>query len=253
MIAVKFLLTMYLIYVKITKIIYQGDMMNVLILNGSPKCEKSDTLCMSNAFARGIVSVSGGDTVTVHTAEKHIEYCTGCFICKKTGKCIIDDDMQEILDKISKSDVVIFSFPVYCHSMPAALKVAVERTMPLSFEKIVKSEGGNYHHIEREDAKKKRFVMICGSGYPQSRDDFELIRKTFLRTFRQCDAVITVEESPLFNIKDAAPAAKPRLQLLEKAGAEYAEYGAVSEQTMEALSVPMIPEEIYMRFANGEK
>ena len=226
--------------------------MKVLILNGSPKCEKSDTLHMSAAFARGICSVSGGDVHIIHTAQKRIEYCTGCFICKKTGRCVIDDDMKEILDAIAGCDVVIFSFPVYCHSMPASLKIVVERTMPLSFEKIVKGEEG-YHHAARDGAKKKRFVMICGSGYPQSRDDFELIRKTFLRTFRQCDAVITVEESPLFNIPDAAFAAKPRLELLEAAGAEYISSGAVSEQTEKALAVPMIPEEIYMRFANGEK
>ena len=161
--------------------------------------------------------------------------------------------MQSILDAIKESDVVIFSFPVYCHAMPAALKVVVERTMPLSFEKIVKNEEGHYHHVARDDAKQKRFVMICGSGYPQSKDDFELIRKTFKRTFRQCDAVITVEESPLFNIPDAALAAKPCLSLLERAGAEYVSEGAVSKQTLQALAVPMIPEEIYMRFANGEK
>ena len=227
--------------------------MKVLILNGSPKCEKSDTLHMSIAFARGIVSVSGGDVNVIHTASKHIEYCTGCFICKKTGQCVIDDDMQDIIDKIKESDVVIFSFPVYCHAMPAALKVVVERTMPLSREKIVKGDEGHYHHAAREDAKKTRFVMICGSGYPQSRDDFELIKKTFKHTFRQCDAVITVEESPLFNIPDAAPAVKPCLALLERAGVEYVTDNAVSEQTMTALAVPMIPEEIYMKFANGEK
>ena len=227
--------------------------MKILILNGSPKCEKSDTLHISSAFARGIVSVSGGEVSVIHTAQKRIEYCTGCFICKKTGQCVIEDDMQAILDEIKESDVVIFSFPVYCHAIPAALKVVIERTMPLSLEKIVKGEEGHYHHAAREGAKKTRFVMICGSGYPQSRDDFELIKKTFKRTFRQCDAMIAVEESPLFNIPDAALAVKPCIALLERAGAEYVSDGAVSGKTTAALAVPMIPEEIYMRFANGEK
>ena len=39
----------------------------------------------------------------------------------------------------------------------------------------------------------------------------------------------------------------------EAAGAEYISKGYISDQTTQALSVPMIPEEIYMRFANGEK
>ena len=227
--------------------------MRVLILNGSPKCEKSDTLHISAAFARGICAVSGGEIRTVHTAQKRIEYCTGCFICKKTGQCVIDDDMTEIFDGIKESDIVIFSFPVYCHSIPAALKVVIERTMPLSAERIEKNDSGHYHHVSRKDAKQTRFVMVCGSGYPQSKDDFELITKTFRRTFRQCDLTLTVEESPLFSIKDAEPFTKPRLALLEAAGKEYVSDGAVSGKTVKALSVPMIPEEIYMRFANGEK
>ena len=227
--------------------------MKVLILNGSPKCEKSDTLHMSASFARGMCSVSGGDVRVIHTAEKRVEYCTGCFICKKTGECVIDDDMKEILDAIKEADTVILSFPLYCHSMPAALKAVVERTMPLTAERIEKNAEGDYHHKERDNSGRKRFVMICGSGYPHSRADFELTEKTFRRTFRGCDTVITVEESPLFNIKEAEPVARPRLELLEKAGAEYAESGAVSDETYKQLAVPMIPEEIYMKFANGEK
>ena len=225
--------------------------MDVLILNGSPKCEKSDTLHMARAFARGMISASEGNVRVIHTASKRIEYCSGCFVCKKTGRCVIDDDMKDILDAVNESDVTLFSFPVYCHSVPAAMKVVIERTMPLSHEEIV-NDGGHYHHTARDGAAKKRFVMICGSGYPQSKDDFDLIKKTFCRTFRQCDAFITVEESPLFNIPDASPAAGPRLALLEEAGKEYALTGAVSEKTSKALAVPMIPEEIYIRFANGK-
>ncbi len=227
--------------------------MKILILNGSPKCEKSGTLKMSNAFARGIASVTGGEISVIHAAEKRIEYCSGCFICKKTGECVLEDDMGDILDQIKQSDFVIFGFPLYCHSMPAALKVIVERTMPLTAEKIVKGEDGKYHHAEREGAKKQRFVMICGSGYPGSREDFINTEKTFRRSFPQCDCVVTVEESPLFSIKEAEAFSGPRLSLLEAAGAEYAEHGAVSEATEKALGVPMIPEEIYMKFANGEK
>lgn len=226
--------------------------MKVLILNGSPKCEKSGTLKMSAAFARGICE-GGGEVKTIHAAEKHIEYCNGCFICKKTGVCVIDDDMADILDKIKESDIVIFSFPLYCHSMPAALKSVTERTMPLTAERIIKGGDGKYRHAEREGAKKQRFVMICGSGYPGSREDFETTAKTFKRSFPQCDCVIAVEESPLFNVKDAAPFAAPRLAQLEQAGAEYIKDGKVSDTTAKALTVPMIPEEIYMKFANGEK
>ena len=166
--------------------------MKVLILNGSPKCEQSGTLKMSKAFSEGICS-KGGEVRIIHAAAKRIEYCDGCFVCKKTGECVKNDDMADILSEIKDSDIVIFSFPLYCHSMPAALKSVIERTMPLTSEKIVKGADGKYHHAERENAKKQRFVMICGSGYPGSQQDFDNTEATFRRSFPQCDCVITVE------------------------------------------------------------
>ena len=228
--------------------------MSILILNGSPKCEKSDTLKMSEAFARGISDVSGGEIKIIHTAEKKIGYCTGCFICKKNGgTCVIDDDAADIIKTMLKSDYVIFSFPLYCHSMPSSLKVFIERLMPLSSMKIVKDAEGDYRHEAQADLSKMKRIMICGSGYPGSKRDFELTEATFRRSFPDCGLAVCMEESPLFNIKDAEPVALPRLELLKKAGAEYAENGRLSEDTRAALDAPMIPEEIYMRFANGVK
>lgn len=97
--------------------------MKILVFNGSPKRENSDTLHITNAFLEGMKEASDQEIRLIHVVDKHIEYCMGCFACKfNGGNCIHDDDMREILEEIINSDLLVFSFPLYCYSMPAPLK-----------------------------------------------------------------------------------------------------------------------------------
>lgn len=58
--------------------------------------------------------------------------------------------MKEILEEILLSDIIIFSFPLYCYGMPAILKAVLDRTMPLSKMTMVK-ENDQYYHVGRSD------------------------------------------------------------------------------------------------------
>ena len=73
----------------------------ILVFNGSPKKEKSDTLHITKAFIEGMKSVNDYDISIVDVIDKNINYCKGCFTCKKNGgMCIYNDDMQDILKMI---------------------------------------------------------------------------------------------------------------------------------------------------------
>ena len=107
--------------------------MKILVFNGSPKKEKSDTMHITRAFLDGMKDAAPQEIRIIDVIDRHIEYCTGCFACKRNGgTCIHDDDMRGILDAILDSDLLLFSFPLYCYGMPAPLKCLLDRTMPLS-------------------------------------------------------------------------------------------------------------------------
>ena len=55
--------------------------MKILVINGSPKKENSDTMHITRAFLDGMNGVSENEVHTIHAIDKHIEYCTGCFAC----------------------------------------------------------------------------------------------------------------------------------------------------------------------------
>ncbi len=100
----------------------------VLILSGSPrKGGNSDTLC--DEFMRG-AKEAGNDVEKIRISEKKIGYCRACYYCQKSGgKCIIDDDMGEIMQKIIDADVIVLSSPVYFYSIDAQLKTVIDRTV----------------------------------------------------------------------------------------------------------------------------
>ena len=107
--------------------------MKILVLNGSPKRDKSDTMHITRAFLDGMNEVNENEIKTINVIDKHIEYCTGCFACMRNGgDCIYHDDMKEILEEILISDLLIWSYPLYCYGMPAPLKALLDRTLPLS-------------------------------------------------------------------------------------------------------------------------
>ena len=225
--------------------------MKILVLNGSPKKDKSDTLCITRAFLDGMKEVSPQEIRLIHAVDCHIEYCTGCFACMHNGgTCIHDDDMKDILREILDSDLLLFSFPLYCYGMPAPLKALLDRTMPLS-SMAMKKVGERYEHVGQADFSCLRYMMICGCGFPNSRQNFEPAIMQFKLCFPENRTILTVPESPMFNVRQAAAVTEPRLALVRQAGRQYAETGAVDPSLAEQINSPMIPEEQYAAIVNS--
>lgn len=226
--------------------------MKTLVFNGSPKRDKSDTLRITRTFLEGMKEVSEQEITTLHVIDKHIEYCMGCFACKRNGgTCIQDDDMRAILGEILNSDLLLFSFPLYCYGMPAHLKALLDRTMPLS-SMAMQKVGERYEHVCQADFSRLRYVMICGCGFPNSKHNFEPAVAQFKLCFPNNHTIITVPESPMFNAPEADVVTKPRLELVKKAGRQYAESGTIDAELLAEIGSPMIPEDVYARIANGE-
>ncbi|MGA2570126.1 MAG: flavodoxin family protein [Terracidiphilus sp.] len=109
----------------------------VLILSSSPrKGGNSDTLC--DRFLAGAMEANHR-VEKVSLVEKKINYCTGCYSCRGSGKCAQKDDMAEILDRMIAADVIVLSTPVYFYTMCAQMKTVIDRTVA-RYTKIANKE-----------------------------------------------------------------------------------------------------------------
>lgn len=225
--------------------------MKILVLNGSPKRDKSDTMHITRAFLDGMNDAAAQEIHIIHVIDKHIEPCTGCFACMRGGgDCIHDDDMQAILEEILASDLLIWSFPLYCCGMPAPLKALLDRTLPLS-SMTMRKVGERYEHVEQADFSRLRYLMICGCGFPNSRHNFEPAIAQFRLCFPGRHPILTVPESPMFNAPKASVVTEPRLALVRKAGHQFARTREIAPELIEEIGTPMIPEEQYAAIVNG--
>ena len=110
-----------------------------LILSSSPrKGGNSDILC--DEFAKGAIA-SGHSVEKVFLRDKKINYCTGCGLCNSNNYsgCSQKDDMEEILNKMIGSDVIVMATPVYFYSMCAQMKVFIDRCCA-KYTKILNKE-----------------------------------------------------------------------------------------------------------------
>ncbi|MGM9619344.1 MAG: flavodoxin family protein [Oscillospiraceae bacterium] len=98
----------------------------VLILSGSPRQGgNSDLLC--DEFLRGAME-AGNRAEKIFLGSKKIAPCNGCYYCTTSGgKCAIQDDMAEILDKMQEADVIVMASPVYFYSIDAQMKALIDR------------------------------------------------------------------------------------------------------------------------------
>ncbi|MBR2590509.1 MAG: flavodoxin family protein [Clostridia bacterium] len=224
--------------------------MKILVFNGSPKKDASDTMHITRAFLEGMQEEIPCDIQIMHVIEKNIHYCSGCFSCMHGGKCIYDDDMQEILQQILESDLIIWSFPLYAYGMPAVLKALLERTLPLTSMAMQKA-GERYEHVARCDVSQLKYMMICGCGFPNSKHNFEPAVAQFCNSFAHNHTVITVPESPMFNAPEAAMVTAPRLEKVKEAGRQYAKSAAIDETLLAEICSPMIPEQQYAAIVNS--
>ena len=225
--------------------------MKILVLNGSPKRDKSDTMHVTRAFLEGMKETGAQEVEIINAVDKHIEYCTGCFACMHNGgKCIHDDDMKGILDKILESDLLVFSYPLYCYGMPAPLKAILDRVLPLS-RMTMEKVGERYEHVGQADVSHLKYLMICGCGFPNSRYNFEAAVAQFKLMFPENHTIITIPESPMFNVPSADVVTKPRLELVRQAGSQYARTFRIDASLLAQIQGPMIPEEVYAQIVNS--
>ena len=99
----------------------------VLILSSSPR-KKGNSNALCDRFMEGAVEAKH-QVEKVVLAEMKINYCTGCYACKRNGRCAQKDDMAQILDSMTAADVIVMATPVYFYTMCAQMKTVIDRTI----------------------------------------------------------------------------------------------------------------------------
>ena len=85
--------------------------MKVLLINGSPKAKG----CIHTALeiAAKELNAQGIETEEIHVGNKDIRGCIACLSCRKSGKCVFDDLVNDTAPKLAAADGIVIGSPVY--------------------------------------------------------------------------------------------------------------------------------------------
>jgi multimeric flavodoxin WrbA len=100
--------------------------MKVLGIVASPRHHGNTEIMVEEALAT--TRAAGAETSIFLVYDKTIKGCDACGSCRKTGKCHIKDDMQQLYPLMEGADAIIFGSPVYFHGVTAQAKAIIDRT-----------------------------------------------------------------------------------------------------------------------------
>ena len=100
-------------------------MKKVIVISTSLR-RGSNSDMLADKFVEGAVS-AGNDVEKISLVGKDIRFCTGCFGCQKLGKCVIKDDVNDIMAKVLEADVVAWATPIYYYEMSGQMKTLIDR------------------------------------------------------------------------------------------------------------------------------
>jgi len=111
--------------------------MKILMINGSPRPDGNTALALKEM--ERVFQSHGLDCQTVHVGARDIRGCIACKSCRKTGKCVFDDTVNEIAPLFEACDALIIGSPVYYAGANGTLISFLNRLFySTSFDKTMK-------------------------------------------------------------------------------------------------------------------
>ena len=111
--------------------------MKVLLLNGSPRVNGNTALSLEEMVK--VFTEEGIETEVIQVGNKDIRGCLACGGCYETGKCVIDDLVNEVGEKFKEADGLVVASPVYYASANGSVVSFMDRLFySTNFDKTMK-------------------------------------------------------------------------------------------------------------------
>ena len=100
-------------------------MKNIVLVSASPTRNGN-----GDALLEASKRMFESQDIKVHTfyiRDLNLHPCKACYGCAKTGVCVQNDDMKQILDALHECDGLIVESPIYYNHLSAQLHIVIDR------------------------------------------------------------------------------------------------------------------------------
>lgn len=213
--------------------------MNYLVLNGSPKGDKSVTMIVTKKFLDGIRHIDKKANIKViDLVNMNIQPCRSCYACwshLSEGECILTkrnvDDMSEIMKYYYSADKMILSTPMHFFNISSYLLKFLERTLPL-----IKPNYLPPKEIQKDTFRDMSIkdVAVISTGKFYFEGTWDCIDSQ-MRLLSRNKYQQLFSTQPIITCATDKEYVESYLQTVYKAGCEFAQNGVFTETTLERL------------------
>lgn len=115
-------------------------MFKILAIYGSPR-RRGNTSILLGQCVKG-ARESGAEVEEIFLRDLSMSPCLEIYGCRKTGRCVIQDDFQGLYDRILACDGIFLATPVFFYSVSAHTKIFMDRCQSLWVKKYWLEKAG---------------------------------------------------------------------------------------------------------------
>ena len=166
-------------------------MARILGIAGSP--HKNGNTSYAVRYALDAVK-ENNETRYISLSSMKINPCVGCFKCSETGKCVFNDDMNDIYSALKWCDAVVIGSPVYMGLVSGQIKTMMDRCVLFrsGYDKPLELEGkvgcgiacGNFRNGGQETTLQnihtfllQQNIKVVNDGFPYSHAGAAIVGK----------------------------------------------------------------------------
>jgi len=97
----------------------------LLALLGSPRARSNTGVLLARILAGA--SAAGAHTDLVHLRGLEYASCRHCGGCDKTGRCVVQDDIQQLYPKLDAAQHLVLASPVHFSGVSGETKAMIDR------------------------------------------------------------------------------------------------------------------------------
>lgn len=130
-------------------------MKKIIVVSGSPHVGGVTDFLTEEVLKR-FRAIPNTRVIHITLRNLNFSFCKGCYQCRDSGICVLNDDFREVLPEFYDFDVFINIFPLYFMGPPAILKSFIDRfqNLYLAYKKDKRLFSG----------KRQTFILGCGGS-----------------------------------------------------------------------------------------
>jgi multimeric flavodoxin WrbA len=125
--------------------------------------------------ALDVLRERGAEVSVIYPRKLTITPCLSCNGCWETGRCVVQDVMQELYPQFEAADHVVIASPLYFTSLPGHFKVLIDRFQPFWVRT---------YRLKQLPEPRRRGMFLCVGA--MNRERYYQCALTIVKTWLSC-------------------------------------------------------------------